>query len=280
MRLSSGAPRVFAWVLVASCLAAASASAQDVDRTNEARSLYDAGAVAFRDGRFAAALNRWQESYELSQLPALLYNIGTAHDRLGHRREAIAAYEGYLEATPDAENANYTRSRIAILQSQLAERGGDDPGDADGGQDDRGRNGRDDADPGEDALGEDVNGEASTEADPPARNARERSIAGPIALLAGGGAALLAGVGLAIAADSQYSDLEDRCANGVCPPGSQGDIDRLVRVGRSADILMAVGGAAAVGGLVWLLVGGGEEDRTAGVRFDVGPDRITLRGAF
>lgn len=249
------------------------ATAQPSELTNEARALYDLGAVAFRDGRFDAALSRFQESYALSNRPTLLYNIATAHDRLNQYQEAIDQYEAYLVAMPDAGNANYTRSRIALLRSQLpdAPPPEDEPDEAS-------------TEPETDGATPDESVEEPEQGPPDlavdANNA-PRSNAGPIAFVAGGGAVLIAGVALALAANAQYSDLEDTCMEGACAPGTQGDIDRLRRLGVSADVLMALGGAAAVGGLVWYFAGRrGERDDAEAIRLDFGPTGVSLRGAF
>lgn len=263
----------FAMTLAITFALTTTASGQDDRRTNEARSLYDAGAVAFGDGRFEDALRRWQESYTISEHPALLYNIGIAHDRLGQVAEAVEAYDAYLAAVPDATNANYTQSRLAILRQQLA--------DTTQATDAQGHNGAED------------DGEAGSPSDPE----RERpavvaeapddsetpstggSNAGPIALLIGGGVALAAGIGVAVVADSQYADLEATCPGGICPAGSQGDIDSLGGLTLTADLLMAAGSAAALGGLVWLLVDGSEEEETA-VQLGIVPGGVTLQGVF
>ncbi|MEM9860545.1 MAG: hypothetical protein AAF938_02915 [Myxococcota bacterium] len=279
------------WVigLVLALAAPPAARAQERDRTSEARALYDAGAVAFSDGRFEAALSRFQESYALSELPALLYNIATAHDRLNQYEEAIEQYEAYLEAIPNAQNANYTRRRIALLRSQLAPsaengepeetREADEPDEADTTDEVQ--------DPSESAEAGDVSDAEGSESDLPADSTvseegpRESgSNVGPIALMAGGGAVLVTGVALALAANGQYSDLEETCIDGACPSGTQGDIDRLRRLGVGADVLMAVGGAAALGGLVWYFTGRRSRDETTAVRVDVAPTGVTLRGAF
>lgn len=76
--------------------------------------------MAYNDGRVADALGYFQRSYALSQRPALLFNIATAHERLRHDAEAIAAYRAYLERVPDADNRRFVEERIAFLESSTA----------------------------------------------------------------------------------------------------------------------------------------------------------------
>ncbi len=85
----------------------------------EARSLFQAGEVAFSQGRFERALDYFQRAYELSQRPGLLFNIANLQDRLNQPREAIATFERYLELAPDAENAAFVRGRIEALQAAV-----------------------------------------------------------------------------------------------------------------------------------------------------------------
>ena len=51
---------------------------------DEARAIYQAGLVAYENGRFDEALRHFQSSYALSGRPELLYNIATAAERSKH----------------------------------------------------------------------------------------------------------------------------------------------------------------------------------------------------
>ena len=96
-----------------------SAIAQD----DEARGLFLAGRAAFDQGRYEDALDRFREAHRLSGRPELLYNIGQAADRLRRDREALEAFEGYLEQTPsDAPNRSIAQNRVDFLREQLARR--------------------------------------------------------------------------------------------------------------------------------------------------------------
>jgi tetratricopeptide (TPR) repeat protein len=85
-------------------------------RDEEARMLFEAGRVAYADGRFEDALDYFQRAHALSGRAALLYNIGSAADKL--RRDAVAldAFRGYLEAMPTAENRGEVEARIRVLE--------------------------------------------------------------------------------------------------------------------------------------------------------------------
>jgi tetratricopeptide (TPR) repeat protein len=86
----------------------------------EARALFQAGSVAFNDGRFEDALSYFTRSHELSGRPELLYNIGTTQDRLRREPEAVSAFEAYLEAVPDAHNRREVEGRLRVLREEIA----------------------------------------------------------------------------------------------------------------------------------------------------------------
>lgn len=125
-RLTACAPR---FLLVASlCLLHASllstgAQAQEPNAEShldeEARAIFQAGRIAYDQGRFQAALEHFERAYELSGRPELLYNIGTSADRLRMDERALEVFVAYLEALPNAPNAAVVRARIEVLQAEV-----------------------------------------------------------------------------------------------------------------------------------------------------------------
>jgi tetratricopeptide (TPR) repeat protein len=101
-------------------LTSAPTAMADAETDEEARALYQAGRIAFDQGRFDSALDYFQRSYELSGRPALLFNIGSAADRL--RRDAVAldAFERYLEEVPDSPDTASVQARIRVLRAAVA----------------------------------------------------------------------------------------------------------------------------------------------------------------
>src|SRR5688572_21936087 len=86
----------------------------------EARGNFEAGRAAFAAARYDDALPYFERAYELSGRAELLYNIGIRHDRLGHDAEALAAFEGYLAALPEAANRAEVERRIATARERTA----------------------------------------------------------------------------------------------------------------------------------------------------------------
>lgn len=91
------------------------ANAQDATAEAEARSVFDAGQVAFNDARYGDALVYFERAYRLSHRPALLFNIGLCHDRLRDDAAAIEAYERYLAEVPSAPNRREVDGRLEAL---------------------------------------------------------------------------------------------------------------------------------------------------------------------
>lgn len=86
----------------------------------EARMLFEAGRVAYTAGRFEDSLDYFQRAHSMSGRAVLLYNVGSAADKL--RRDAVAldAFRRYLEAMPTAENRAEVESRIHVLEQVVA----------------------------------------------------------------------------------------------------------------------------------------------------------------
>ena len=70
----------------------------------------------------AAAIEAFQRAYDLRQLPRLLLNIGQAHRKLGHAREALESYRLYLRAepSPPLTLARPFRRAVAVVGSRSA----------------------------------------------------------------------------------------------------------------------------------------------------------------
>lgn len=106
---------------IAICSVAAAQTPDETPEEAEARLHFEDGRLAFAEGRNEIALSEFTAAYEISQRPELLYNIGLVEDRLRHDRDALDAFERYLEALPDAENRASVESRIRVLQQAIAQ---------------------------------------------------------------------------------------------------------------------------------------------------------------
>ena len=91
----------------------------DIER---AKKLFAQGRRAFSAGEYESALDKFQAAYDLSGKVALLYNIATTLDRLRRDEQTITALKRYLEAAPDAPEADEVKKRIVVLENQISAR--------------------------------------------------------------------------------------------------------------------------------------------------------------
>ncbi len=89
-------------------------------RDAEGRGLFEAGRAAFADGRYEDALDYFDRAYALTHRPELLYNIGSANDRLRRDAAALVAFEEYVRVLPTAANVREVEARMRVLRESLA----------------------------------------------------------------------------------------------------------------------------------------------------------------
>jgi tetratricopeptide (TPR) repeat protein len=85
-----------------------------------ARELFQEGDVQYAEGRYEEALAKFQEAYDLSGRPQLLFNISNALERLGRLVEAADALEKYL-ASKQARDRAIVQKRLSNLKKRVAE---------------------------------------------------------------------------------------------------------------------------------------------------------------
>jgi tetratricopeptide (TPR) repeat protein len=91
----------------------------DPEKERAARGLFDAGSLAFNEGRFEDALSYFKQAYDLAPKPKLLFNIGTVLDRLRRDREALSTFKEYLARVPQATNRAAVEARVKVLQETI-----------------------------------------------------------------------------------------------------------------------------------------------------------------
>ena len=88
---------------------------------DEARIHFEAGSLHYQEANYEAALGEFERAYELSELPALLFNMSQCHERLGHLSEAISTLEGFIAGTEDGPEKARQERRLTNLQRRQAE---------------------------------------------------------------------------------------------------------------------------------------------------------------
>jgi len=114
-----------AQVLLWACIAAVAPAGVQADEAaeqlseGEAQGLFAAGRAAFEEGRYEAALQYFQRSFELSGREALHYNIAIAAERLRRDALALESFERFLVAEPDSPRRREVERRMELLRKAL-----------------------------------------------------------------------------------------------------------------------------------------------------------------
>ena len=103
-------PAIF---LLSALLATATAAAQ----TEPFQEVFEEGIAAFQARDYETALQRFQRSYILSRRPELLFNIGLTLERVGRREDAIATLRQFVSLQPNSPQRADAERRIATMQS-------------------------------------------------------------------------------------------------------------------------------------------------------------------
>jgi tetratricopeptide (TPR) repeat protein len=100
---------------------AGAARAQEDPDTQVGRRHFRVGSERYAAGDYAGALEEFRAARRVTGLPALDYNIARCEDRLEQYSDAIADYERYVAAAPNADDAAEVSARIAVLRSRVAQ---------------------------------------------------------------------------------------------------------------------------------------------------------------
>ena len=108
------------------CSLAAPASAQQPNpQVEAAKKAFEAGQVAYNLARYDDALGHFTRAYELSKLPAILYNLGQAHRRLyetggnlDHLLRAREMYRSYLRLVPQSADRPMAEGLLRDVEAE------------------------------------------------------------------------------------------------------------------------------------------------------------------
>ena len=248
----------FITALLGACLlthgyASAQASPDRQARIAEAKRAFTLGTTAYELGEFETALLQFRRAYELTKSPDLLYNIASVADRLRLDADALEAYRGYLAARPGSEDRDHVEGRIGVLESAIRAR-------------------------------EEADLEARRAAAEAAAQVRsERPLTeyvgpgpGPWITMGAGGASVVAGavlIGIGQRDQNRVSNAPDGS-----PFSSYEDYaDRGPRLTKAGIGMLSVGAAGVLGGMIWQLAGGGEQEIP---EVSIGPTGVSIRGRF
>ena len=103
------------WSLAVACLVSAVGQAEPAN-TAKARELFKQARERYEAGAYGESTVLFQQSYELSKAPGLLFNLGQAWRKLGDCGAALKSYRAFVEADPRAPNANEARELSGAME--------------------------------------------------------------------------------------------------------------------------------------------------------------------
>jgi hypothetical protein len=225
-----------------------------------AKGAHKAAELFYAKGNYDRAIQSWTDAYSFDcTAHRLLINIGNAHEKIGNKDKAIEAFETYLDRMgPDADPTiadkveNLRKLAAPQPQPQPQPVGNGDPNPID------------------------------SPPPPPDDNPEEPDEGGdssvaPFVLMGVGGVLVVVGAVLLGVGSSKVSDAEASCAiaSGGDPRncGVGPESEALKNDGNSGRTMMGVGavglglgGAAVIGGVVWWLVSGSDDNDNAQLR--------------
>lgn len=254
---------------------------QDAPEATDAerlRDLFARGQAAFDAGSYRSAVEAFEEAFELSNDPTLLFNISVCYDRLGEYGTALEYLDRYERLSDEADADEVERRRASLeLRAERAER---------------------------DAQQTTTDGEASA-SEPADDRAQSETVAAPAVsqgpaanvpeplmtpaswtLLGVGLVGLATGVGLGVASFSagNRADCENARGAMLCTESGADDARSSRNLGLGADVAFGIGGAASVAVIAILAVRARKRNRRRDVAWSpsVGPDfgGAVLRGRF
>ncbi len=105
-------------LLLAVALVASDAPTEPGQKAAEAHRLTIQSIREYNAADFEAALRDAKQAYELSGLPAILFNLGQCHRMLGHWKEAEFSYRRYLREMKDPSNRDEVLRLIEQVKAQ------------------------------------------------------------------------------------------------------------------------------------------------------------------
>jgi len=222
---------------------------QPAEGEQDPAALFELADQYYRDGRYEEAAEILSQLAETIPDPVLLYNLGRAYESAGELESAVDAYERYLEAAPNAKDADAVTARVGRLRERVAE---------------------EQAEAEDDPPPEPPPPVVQSEPPTPAVERSPGARAAPWIVLGVGGATAATGLALALVASSKNRDARDEPVQSKAV-SLDDDAQRFALVG---NITMAVGGALAIAGLTWGLVRLGREKKRRRVAWAPGGVRF------
>jgi tetratricopeptide (TPR) repeat protein len=257
------ARRIVVLVIVATAsVASAQPSQNDRDR---ALVLFRESDVHYKRGDFERAVALLREAYELHPEPILLYNLARALEGLGDFDGAIELYERYLNAETEIHDRGAIERRIATLREQVA-RTAQPPVTSDAPTGTPVSDNRT-APPAGDAM-------TPIRLEPPPSEMQRKPPRLPWLIAGGGGVVLGGGVLLGYVSQARH----DAAVDEPIQAEAQKLQDQARTFATAANVALAVGGAAVIGGVTWAVIS--RRQHRDAPRLGIGPGTINATWVF
>jgi tetratricopeptide (TPR) repeat protein len=224
--------------------------------TAAAKGAYQAGNASFDEADYPRAITYWEDAYRRDcTANLLLKNLARAYELYGQKRQAVVALETFLVREPASGDKDQIQRRIEVLKKQIADEKAAPPAAA--------------TQPVAPVVP--VANPATQPQSPSEAHNGKRSIV-PLFVAGAGGVITVVGLAVFIPASSKVSDFEKQCPGHTCTPtgpmdnqaekdAAQAAANKLAADAESArkkkiagGVIIGVGAATLVGGLIWYFV--------------------------
>jgi hypothetical protein len=205
-----------------------------------AKGAFQAGDASFNEADYDRAINYWEDAYRRDCTAHLiLRNLARAYELNNQKRHAVGALETFVARNPGSSEEAQIKRRIEKLHEQIESEAAPRP-----------------------AAPAAPPPAAAAPAAPPPPPAPEPTTGGkrsitPLIVAGAGGAVAIVGGILFITGSSDVSTFESQCPNRVCPsnqPNLSSDANAARTKENIGGVLMGVGLAAGIGGVIWYFV--------------------------
>jgi tetratricopeptide (TPR) repeat protein len=240
---------IVSFVIVAAHLAlSALASAEEphdatpVDATQaRAVSLYEESVRAYQAGQFEEAARLVRAAHELAPKPVLIYNLARAYEKMGHAEEALENYKEYLREEANPPDKGAIEKTIVMLQKQVDE------------------------------------AELAKERQKQSQLDASHRRVGALVMAGVGLATVAVGTGLAALAANKHDAAQRPTTTGADTALDQSSAQTAAT---AANVCFAVGGAVAVGGVLWWILDRPSRGTTTAFVVSASPGGFSVRGLF
>ncbi|MFK7990455.1 MAG: hypothetical protein AB8I08_30825 [Sandaracinaceae bacterium] len=251
----------FSSLAVVVLVQASAAQAQDA-RLERARVAFERGQAAFSAEDYVGARQGFQEAYDLTENPAIRYNLGLVEERVGHFEAAAEHFRFYVARASTEEDLAAARQHLDAVERQLE---------------------RDDTEPSE-GVSADVDPVAVEAPDPSPEPASSSTSLGWGVFAGTLGVGVAVSAGLAIAAGviwgdatTTYDERLNDCAPD-CDDQVVADLDASVTASNALWITAVSVGVLSAALATVLLVSTGSSGESVAVR--VSPTSVITEGRF